>query len=81
MPAPESSVDGMLHLLKVNPSLMPEAPAQEPEKQIARRVNDEVHQCLRCGQRARFAFVAHTDWGNRWLDLCAECAHWLRRTA
>lgn len=46
---------------------------------LNRRTQDEVHDCLRCGERAQAAYVAHTDKGDRWLDLCwrdAYAARW-----
>ena len=73
--------DSMLHLLKAEPTLLPPGPVTELGRAIERRRMDEIHNCLHCGRRAQCAFVAHTELGNRWLDLCAECAHWLRTTA
>jgi hypothetical protein len=75
---------GMLRLLKAYPSLLPPAPTDNLGAAIERRTRDEVHACLRCGQRAQVAFVAHVPRvvgpaDNRWLDLCAACADWLRR--
>jgi len=70
--------DGMLHLLAAEPTLLPLAPADAAEH-IERRCQDEVHSCLRCGEWARVAYIAHPkDAGNRWLDLCYACASWLR---
>jgi hypothetical protein len=74
----DTGADGMLYLLRANPTLLPEAPTNATGEQMEHRRHDEVHACLRCGQRAQCAFVAHTDIGNRWLDLCAACSHWLQ---
>jgi len=75
-----SGADGMLYLLKAEPTLLPEAPADTTVAQMEHRRVDEVHACLRCGERARNAYVADTKLGYRWLDLCHACAHWLRTT-
>jgi hypothetical protein len=42
---------------------------------------DEVHPCLRCGERAACAYIAETELGHRWLDLCWPCSHWVLTTA
>lgn len=70
----------LLHLLKANPTLLPPAPDPFTGAHIEHRCHDEVNMCLRCGKRAQTAFVAHTDLGPRWLDLCAPCNRWLRTT-
>jgi hypothetical protein len=72
----------MLHLLRAEPTLLPAAPAGPVGlgSAIEHRRKDEIHACLRCGKRAHCAFIAHTDLGNRWLDLCWACADWLRRS-
>lgn len=31
------------------------------------------HPCLRCGQGAKAALIAHTAAGDRWLDVCWNC--------
>lgn len=62
-----------LVLLRDNPSLLPAAPAEATAAQMDHRRTDEVHACVRCGTRARQAFVADTTAGPRWLDLCYEC--------
>jgi hypothetical protein len=74
-----SVADGMLHLLAAEPSLLPVAP-EGAWRLIEHRTKDEVHSCLRCGERAQAAYIAHTDAGNRWLDLCMACSHWLYST-
>jgi hypothetical protein len=75
----EPTGEGLLHLLKAEPTLLPEAPPDAAAR-IEQRTHDEVHSCLRCGKRAQEAFVADTEIGPRWLDLCPECSHWLRIT-
>jgi hypothetical protein len=70
--------EGMLYLLKAEPTLLPEAPDHATGTDIEHRRHDEVHSCLRCGQPARCAYIADTAIGNRWLDLCAACDNWLR---
>jgi hypothetical protein len=72
------TADGMLHLLNAEPTLLPKAPATFTAQDIDHRHVDAIHSCLRCGKRATVAYVANTDIGNRWLDLCAACNHWLR---
>jgi hypothetical protein len=70
--------DGLLHLLAAEPTLLPPAPA---DADIERRRHDEVHSCLRCGQRAQAALIADTKPGRRWLDLCMNCFTWARTSA
>lgn len=70
--------DGMLHLLKANPTLLPPAPETNLGPAIEHRRKAEVHACLRCPERARVAYVAHLEIGNRWLDLCPACDYWVR---
>ena len=70
--------DGMLYLLKAEPTLLPPAPSDNLGPAIEHRRKDEVHSCLRCGDRAQVALAAELDGGNRWLDLCAACEYWLR---
>lgn len=72
--------DGFLHLLKANPSLLPAAPDPYTAAQMGSRVADEVHSCLRCGDRAQCALVADTTAGPRWLDLCQPCLYWLQKS-
>ncbi|MGH3376000.1 MAG: hypothetical protein ACRDP6_14775 [Actinoallomurus sp.] len=76
----EPTAEGMLHLLKAEPTLLPEAPAAFTARDVDHRRLDEVHPCLRCGKRAHLAYVAHTDIGPRWLDLCHPCGYWVRTT-
>lgn len=70
--------DGLLYLLRAEPTLLPPAPADSLAAAMDRRRHDEVHPCLRCGLLAHYALVAHTEIGNRWLDLCILCTEWLR---
>lgn len=76
----DDSVLGMLHLLKVEPTLMPPAPEDATGEDIERRRNDEVHDCLVCGERATTALIVQdpngTWQGKRWLDLCM--AHFIQ---
>ncbi len=76
-----SDADALLYLLRGNPTLLPEAPPDTTAEQMDHRRLDEVHACLRCGKRAQCAIVAHTEIGNRWLDLCHGCTNWLRMNA
>lgn len=75
-------VEGMLTLLAVEPTLLPPAPAHADGTHMEHRRRDEIHQCLRCGQRAACAYIAvskeQPEAGPRWLDLCPACDHWLR---
>lgn len=70
---------GMLLLLRAEPTLMPPAPTTDLGSAINRRREDEVHACLSCGGRAGHAFIAHTNAGPRWLDLCWPCSAAVRR--
>lgn len=74
-----SPAEGMLHLLQAEPTLLSEAPDDANAEHIDHRRLDSVHPCLRCGQRAQVAYIATTDIGNRWLDLCADCNAWMIR--
>ncbi|MGP4092962.1 hypothetical protein [Nonomuraea sp. KM90] len=77
-----SAAEGMLTLLAVNPTLLPPAPEHADGSHIEHRQRDEIHPCLRCGQRAMCAYIARSktkpEAGPRWLDLCAACDHWVR---
>ncbi|ANZ35242.1 hypothetical protein BBK82_03290 [Lentzea guizhouensis] len=73
--------DGLLHLVRAEPRLLEEAPADDQGAATTRRVQDEVHGCLRCGERAQVACIAHTKLGPRWVDLCHADLHWLRTNA
>lgn len=73
--------DELLRLLKAEPDLMPPAPDDAAAAAIEQRRLSVQRRCLRCGAEARCAYVAHTKRGNRWLDLCPGCEHWLRSTA
>ncbi|MDH3037948.1 hypothetical protein [Streptomyces sp. TRM75561] len=67
-------IEGILHLLKAEPSLLPVAPDAASSADIERRRQDEAHSCLVCGERATTALLVEDplrDWqGKRWLDLC-----------
>lgn len=75
----EPTAEGLLYLLKAEPTLLPEAPPDATSR-IEHRTHDEVHSCLRCGKGAQEAFVADTERGPRWLDLCHQCSRWLRNS-
>lgn len=83
-PQPINDGEGFLHHLKANPTLLdPVADAIARDKDmwgpaINRRGEDEVHACLRCGERAHMAIIAETPDKPRWLDLCFDCVRWLR---
>ena len=69
-----TTIDGFLSLLKAEPTLMDHAPDPCSTAQMDHRRFDEVHACLRCGARAALVYVATTEIGPRWLDLCNPCA-------
>lgn len=73
-----NAAEGMLALLKAEPTLLPIAPVGAGSPEIEHRRLNEQHPCLRCGQAARVALIAAMQDGNRWLDLCPACGHWLR---
>ncbi len=77
MPDGRNLADGMLLLFKANPTLLPAAPDVFDGRMIEHRRKDEVHACLRCPSRAHTAYVAETELGNRWIDLCWPCATWM----
>lgn len=82
---PPTAADAFLLALKADPVRLP--PVQllvgyGPAEAIDYRRRYEVHFCQRCGKRAQVAYIANAGgFGDRWLDLCAECAGWLRSTA
>lgn len=78
----EITADGLLFLIREEPTILPPGPSTDefPENAIETRVRDEEHPCLRCGNRAVVAYLAQTELGWRWLDLCAEDAQWLLST-
>ncbi|TMR11733.1 hypothetical protein ETD86_34760 [Nonomuraea turkmeniaca] len=83
MNEPGNAVEGMLTLLAIEPTLLPPAPERADGRHIEHRRRDEIHDCLRCGQRAMVAYIARSmvadpDPGPRWLDLCPACDYWLR---
>lgn len=49
----DPSADGLLHLLKAEPTLLPPAPVTDSAAPIDHRREDEIHSCLRCGKRAQ----------------------------
>lgn len=65
------NVEGLLHLLAAEPTLLPAAPADTSGVEIEARRSSGEHACLRCGQPATTALIAEIpDHGKRWLDLC-----------
>ncbi|MER6956026.1 hypothetical protein [Streptomyces sp. NPDC000618] len=68
-------IRGMLHLLKVEPALLPVAPDSATGEDIEGR-RQEPHSCLVCGERATTALIVRAPdgaWaGKRWLDLCMD---------
>lgn len=79
-PQPINAGEGFLHHLKANPTLLDPAPEDRAQwvQAMHRRVDDEVHSCLRCGKQAQQAIIAEPPGGPRFLDLCFDCVHWLR---
>ena len=75
---PQALALGLAYLIKAEPTLLPVAPDDDWAVQIRLRTSGEIHLCLRCGQRARCAYIAETTEGPRWLDLCPPCAIKLR---
>jgi hypothetical protein len=79
-----TALDGLLWLSRENPDLLPRYTGRNASLDIEHRRHDEVHPCVRCGQRAQVAYVvtccytystmAEPPHGEpRWLDLCAAC--------
>lgn len=71
----EMNYEAVLRSLDVDPSVLPEAPSntgKELARAIERRTQDEIHDCLLCGQPAKTALVLNRKDGNRWLDLCPD---------
>lgn len=80
-PQPINEGESFLHHLKANPTLLDPAPEDRATWGAAmhRRVDDEVHPCLRCGKQADQAIIAETPDRPRFLDLCFDCVYWLRK--
>lgn len=73
-------VDGLVWLLKAEPTLLDRAPDGDSVALINHRTKDEIHACLRCPNQARAAYLADCgEHGQRWLDLCPPCESWFRR--
>ncbi|MFC8290058.1 hypothetical protein ACFUJ0_06150 [Streptomyces sp. NPDC057242] len=65
------NVEGLLHLLAAEPTLLPVAPTNASGEEIEARRQSGKHACLWCGQTAVMALIVKTpDHGQRWLDLC-----------
>jgi hypothetical protein len=74
-----TAADELLLLLNANPSMLTPAPSVTPPfDHFEHRTKDEIHECLRCPERARIAYVLDLEGGPAWLDLCFGCASWLR---
>lgn len=69
-----TDADRLSELLAIDLHALPEAVHTD----IDRRTQDEVHTCVRCGERARVAFLAgpspQINLSRRWIDLCPKCA-------
>lgn len=74
------ALDGMLHLVKAEPTLLPRAPSVGQGPAIAQRRRCAGHVCLYCGGPATVAYIVATDAGPRWLDLCAADDREMGRT-
>lgn len=72
---------GLVYLIKAEPTLLPEVKVPEAlwALENRRRTTSGGYRCLRCYEPARHAYVAETDQGPRWLDMCAPCGSALRK--
>jgi hypothetical protein len=71
--------EGLVRLLKAEPTLLDATPIGDPVALINHRTRDEIHACLRCPSTARVAYLADCGvHGQRFVDLCPPCARWLR---
>ena len=68
--------DGLMLLLRANPTLLDPAPPDYDTADMDRRLA-ERRSCLRCGKSATTVIAASTDKGPRWLDLCNADLSWL----
>jgi hypothetical protein len=75
----QSDVAVLLAWLKVEGDVLEAVRDGWTGADITHRTMDQVHPCLRCGQQAQLAYVAHTDKGPRWLDLCPPCGYAARK--
>lgn len=77
----EHNGDRLAQLLAIDLHSLPEATHTD----ITRRTKDEVHGCVRCGDRAEVAFLAGPSaqirLSARWVDLCPPCAVLVREFA
>lgn len=80
-PQPINEGESFLHHLKANPTLLDLAPVDRElwGRAMRHRADDEVHSCLRCGNRAHQAIIAEPPGGPRFLDMCFDCVRWLRK--
>ena len=59
--------------LRLNGRILEDATGAAASDMDARLMN-EVHGCLACNNPAQVTYVADTDDGPRWLDLCVTHA-------
>jgi hypothetical protein len=78
----ETTVDDLIEFLNSvheDGSVLPAVPDGWTGGDITHRTEDEIHECLVCGNRAHVAYVADSGSGKRWLDLCMPHAHEVRK--
>jgi hypothetical protein len=73
------AIRGLLATIEAEPTLLPALPGVRPHNRgemLYRRVADEVHPCLKCGERATAAFLVKQSLDGTWraLDVCSGCA-------
>lgn len=79
---PQPDAEGMFSLFEAYPSLLPEAgwipPGNYVEAIIERRKLGKP--CIHCGAISRVAMLATHQQAKtkHWIDLCPECAVWVR---
>lgn len=69
--ADEVALVAWLTSIRAHPEQLDPAPETDQGAAIEHRRLHETHQCGHCGKPATVAFIAGTEAGMRWLDLCA----------
>lgn len=67
--------------LRLNGDVLEAAPTDAPPQAIDARSRDQVHGCLACNEPAQVAYIADTDKGPRWLDLCMKHSREVRQVS
>lgn len=67
----------LIRLIEAEPSLLPPVEVYDQElwaQAIIDRTRTGGHLCLKCGEKAKVAYIAQGQGSCGWLDLCPPCA-------